>query len=79
MNTKIYATKICQDEIKKNADKERELIRLIQVKSEKLCNNHLTKENHTQLSYLSKEEQAGAIAVPKGMLLDKLLNYLRAL
>ncbi len=78
MELKIYSTPVYQDEISKNTAKEAELLRLLQVKSEKVCNDFLVK-NHTQLSYLTKEEQAGAVALPKGIILDKLLNYLRSI
>jgi len=60
-------------------DKEKELLRLIQIKSEKLCNILLIEKMHTQLSYLTKDEQSGAIALPKGIILDKLLHYLRSI
>ena len=77
MDTIIFTTKKYQDEVAKTAQKEAELSRLLNVKSEKICNNFLAKNLHTQLSYLTKEEQAGAIALPKGIILDKLLAYLR--
>jgi len=79
MDTKIYTTKVYQDEIAKTAAKEAELLKLLKVKSEKVCNDFLTKNQHTQLAYLTKEEQDGAIALPKGIILDKLLTYLRSL
>lgn len=70
---------VYQDEIKKTAQKEKEVIRLIQVKAEKLCNMYLIKNDHTQLSYLTKEEQVSAIALPKGLILDKLIAFLQRL
>ncbi len=79
MNTKVYSTSFYQEKSKKNADKEKELLRLLQVKAEKVCNDFLVKNHRTQLSYLPKEEQAGAMALPKGIILDKLLHYLRCL
>jgi len=79
MDTRIYATKVYQDEVPKTEAKEAELLRLLKVKSEKICDDFLTKNRHTQLSYLTKEEQAGALALPKGLILDKLLTYLRSL
>ncbi len=79
MDTVVYATSSYQEEAKKVAGKETELLRLLQVKSEKICNDFLVKHQHTQLSYLTKEQQVGAIALPKGIILDKLLAYLRSL
>lgn len=79
LDTKIFTSPVCQDEIKKTAQKEKEVLRLIQVKAEKLCNMNLIKNNHTQLSHLTKEEQIGAIALPKGLILDKLINLLSRL
>jgi hypothetical protein len=79
VNTKIFATSVYQDVVKETAAKERELARLIQVKSEKLCNNFLIRDCHTQFSYLSKGEQAGAIATPKGIILDRLIAYLQSI
>lgn len=76
VDTKIFTASAYQDEAEKNADKERELARLVQVKAEKLCNNLLIEKYHTQLSYLTKEEQIGALAIPKGAILDMLLNRL---
>lgn len=67
------------EELKNISDKEQELQRLLKVKSEKLANDYLMKNRHTQLSYLPKEEQAQMIAIPKGLILDKLLHYLRSL
>lgn len=79
LDTKIFTSSAYQDEIKKTAQKEKEVSRLIQVKAEKLCNMQLIKNYHTQLSHLSKEEQIGAIALPKRLLLDKLIALLQRL
>ena len=79
MNTEIYSTEVYQKEARKTKEKETELIRLLQVKSEKLTNNFLSEKCHTQLSYLSPREREGAISLPKGLLLDKLLTYLRSI
>lgn len=79
MDTKNYATLVFQELARKVVDKEVELLRLLQVKSEKVCNDLLVKNEHTQLSYLTKEEQIGAVAIPKGLILDKLLSYLHRL
>ncbi|GAH55015.1 unnamed protein product, partial [marine sediment metagenome] len=57
---------------------EKELLRLIQVKAEKLCNGYLTEHRHTQLSYLPKDEQEWQVAIPKEILLDKMISYLRS-
>jgi len=79
MDIKIFATSVYQEQVGRAAEKEVELLRLIQVKAEKLCNGVLIKEGHTQLSYLTKEEQAGAISLPKGLILEKLLCYLHSI
>lgn len=79
MDARIYSTTYYQEEIKKTSEKESELLRLLQVKSEKICNDFLSKKQNTQLSYLTKEQQAGALSLPKGIILDKLLHYLRSL
>ncbi len=78
MDTKIYATPVYQEVVRRVAVKEAELLYLLQAKSEKLCNDFLAKNQHTQLSYLTREEQIGAVALPKDILLDKLLHYLRS-
>jgi hypothetical protein len=75
----IYATKTYQDEAIKTAVKESELQRLIKVKSEKICNDFLMKHSFTQLSYLTEEEKIGALALPKGIILDKIINYLNSI
>lgn len=59
--------------------KEKELLRLLQVKSEKIANIYLTKEKHTQLSYLNKDEQSYQVSLPKGILLDRLMGFLKRL
>lgn len=79
LDAKIFTTPAYQAEVKKTVGKEREVSRLIQVKAEKLCNMHLIKYEHTQLSYLTKEEQIGVISVPKGLILDKLIDFLNKL
>jgi hypothetical protein len=79
LNTKIFTSPTYQAEVKKTAQKEKEVFRLIQVKAEKLCDMSLIKNSHTQLSYLTKEEQTGAIAIPKGLILDKLIAILQRL
>ena len=79
MGNEVYATPVYQDCAKRVKEKEAELIRLLQTKAEKHCNNFLTNKYHTQLSYLTKEEQLGAVAVPKEIMLDKMLSYLRSL
>lgn len=79
LDTKIFTEPAHQAEVKKTAQKEKEVFRLIQVKSEKLCNMSLIKNDHTQLSHLTKEEQTGAIAVPKGIILDKIIAFLQRL
>jgi len=79
MNTEIFGTKIYQEEALKVKDKEIELARLLQVKSEKLADKILSEKYYTQLSYLTPEEQAGAISLPKSLLLDKILSYLRVI
>ncbi len=53
------------------------MLRLIQVKSEKVANNYLTTHDHTQLPYLPKEEQELHIAMPKGIIIDKIIAYLK--
>jgi hypothetical protein len=71
-----------QNELAQNiiqADKEKELIRLLNVKTEKIVNQLLNEKYCTQLSYLSKAEQNGATALPKGMILDKMINFLKIL
>jgi len=75
----VYTTEPYRNEIAKTAEKEKELLRLLQVKSEKVCNVFLINNQHTQLSYLPTEEQAGALALPKGLILDKLLRFLHSL
>ncbi len=79
MNSHIYGTEVYQKEVQRTKEKEAELLRLLKVKSEKVCNDFLTKSQHTQLSYLTKEDQEGATALPKGIILDKLLTYLRSI
>lgn len=56
--------------IKEVAGKEAELLRLIQVKAEKLTNIHLEKDKHTQLSYLPKEQQEFEVAIAKEAILN---------
>lgn len=77
LDTKVFTSLTYQAEVKKTAQKEREVFRLIQVKAEKLCNMGLIQNAHTQLSHLTKEEQMGAIAIPKGVILDKLIAFLQ--
>ena len=60
-------------------EKEKELLRLLQVKAEKLCNGYLVEHKHTQLSYLSKDEQEYQVAIPKEILLDKMIIYLKSI
>ena len=79
MNTEIFSGEGYQKEAQKTKDKETELARLLQAKSEKLANNFLVEKCHTQLSYLSPNERTGAVSLPKGVLLDKLLSYLRSI
>lgn len=79
MISSIYSNKSYQEKVQKTKEKEEELLRLLKVKSEKICNDFLTKNQHIQLSYLSKEEQEGAVALPKELILDRLLTYLRSL
>ena len=74
-----YELKIYQEELIKTQEKEKELLRLLQVKSEKIANEFLIKSKHTQLSYMSKEEQKIYLGLPKGIILNKLINYLRTL
>lgn len=70
---------VAEDTIQECKEKEKELLRLLQAKAEKLCNGYLTEHRHTQLSYLSKEEQEYKVAVPKGILLDKMISYLNSI
>jgi len=73
----VYPLSIMQEEVSKCKKKEQELLRLLQVKAEKYANNRLTKKRHTQLSYLTKEEQEFEVAIPKGVILDKLISDLK--
>jgi len=68
-----------EDTIKSAKQKEKELIRLLQVKAEKLANNYLTEQKHTQLSYLPRDDQEFNVALPKGILLDKMIAYLKSI
>ena len=77
MNTKVYASCLYQTAAKETDKKEKELLRLIKVKSEKLCNSMLREKYYTQLSYLTKEEQYGAVSVPKDVILDRLIDFLQ--
>ena len=79
MDTKLFSAKSYQDRVLIVTKKEEELKHLIKVKAEKLCNKLLTEKYHTQLSYLTKEEQDGAVSIPKEIILDKLLQYLNSL
>jgi len=67
-----------QEEISKCKEKEQRLLTLVQAKATRLSNDYLTKTRHTQLSYLPKEEQEFQIAIPKGILLDKLIAWLNS-
>jgi len=69
---------VAQDEINKCKEKEKELLLVLQVKAQRIANDYLVKNRHTQLSYLSKEEQEFNIAIPKGILMDKIIAYLRS-
>lgn len=71
--------KLRKESVTQTKLKEQEMLRLIQVKAEKLANDHLTKHDHTQLSYLSKEEQEAEVALPKGILIDKFITYLKTI
>ena len=71
--------KLYSQEIPGTLAKEQEMLRLIQVKAEKLVNDYLIKQEHTQLSYLSKAQRESRIAMPKGILIDKILAYLRSI
>ena len=68
-----------EDTVWECKQKEKELLRLLQVKAEKMANTYLTEHRHTQLSYLSKEEQEYKVAVPKGILLDRMVTYLNSI
>lgn len=70
---------VIQDEVNKCKEKEKELQRLLQVKAERLANDYLVKNKHTQLSYLSKESQEFHIAMPKSILMDKIIAYLHSI
>ena len=67
-----------QEEIKKCQEKENKLLVLINAKATKLSNNYLAQHRHTQLSYLPKEEQEYQVAIPKSILLDKLIAWLNS-
>ncbi len=55
---------------------EWEFIRLLQANAEKMANAYLVEHKHTQLSYQNKDEQERLVAVPKGILLDKMITFL---
>ena len=70
---------IIEDTVWECKQKEKELLRLLQVKAEKLCNSYLNKHEYTQLSYLSKDKQEFEVSVPKRILLDKMISYLKSI
>ncbi len=71
--------KLYSQTVRRATQKERELLRLIQVKAEKLANNYLMEHEHTQLSYLPEEQREAKIALPKEMLLNKIITYLKSI
>jgi len=79
MNINLYTSQVYKDLIKKNKVTEKEILRLIQVKSEKMCNDLLKQKFHTQLSYFTEEQRAGALSVPREVILSKILAFLQKL
>lgn len=60
-------------------EKQAEFMRLIQAKAEKMTNIHLEKDRHTQLSYLSKEEQEYEVALAREAILNKFTSLINRL
>jgi len=58
---------------------EAEVVRLIQVKAEKLANNLLMRDRHTQLSYLKGEEREAELAIVKSAICERLIRELNLL
>ncbi len=79
MPIKEELSKLYAQEVSKTKEKEQEMLRLIKVKAEKLTNNYLIEHEHTQLSYLPKEQQEERLSMPKGLLIDKIIAYLKSI
>lgn len=67
-----------QEEIRKCQEKENDLIRLLNAKACKMADAYLTKKKHTQLSYLNEAERNFQVAIAKGVLLDRLIAWLKS-
>lgn len=68
-----------QERIAEAKTKETEVIRLLEAKAEKLCNDLLMRDRHTQLSYLKGEERECELAIAKSAICDRLIRDLRLL
>lgn len=67
-----------EDIIRACQEREKEVTRLLQAKAEKMADIYLVKHGHTQLSYLSREDREYYLSVPKVILLDKIISYLKS-
>lgn len=65
--------------LKKIEELQVEFLRLIQVKAEKLANIQLQQNRHTQLSYLTKEQQEIEVAFAKEAILTAFIPRLKQL
>lgn len=64
------------DAVTELAEKEKKFNHLLEAKAEKIANIYLNQEKHTQLSFLPKEQQEHHRAMVKGLLLDKVNDFL---
>ncbi len=69
--------KLYEQELRDNEVKKKELADLVEILARKMADAYLQKEKHTQLSYLSKEEQEHNLSIPRGVILDKLISVMR--